>query len=144
VLVASETHSGGSSGRRNGGVTERPFVLFMGDATDQQVADLLLAPASLGARVYVPPHHGAATAHAAALVEAVRPEAALLSVGASNRYGHPAPETIAALSRVPVYRTDRHGTVEIELDGLGIAVRTAKERVPPYRGGSVPSAPPAR
>lgn len=145
VLLAEGAGRGGGVPR--GGSRDpdgQGSVLFMGDATDVQIADLLLAPASLGARVYVPPHHGAATVHAAALVEAVRPEAALLSVGASNRYGHPAPGTIAALARIPVYRTDRHGTVEIELDGLRIAVRTAKERVPPDRGGSVPGAPAAR
>lgn len=119
-------------------------VLFMGDATDDAIADLLLEPDALAARVYVPPHHGAESAHAVALVEAVRPEAALLSVGASNRYGHPTPETLAALAHVPVYRTDRHGTVEIEIDGDRIHVRTDKAGVPPHRGGSVPGAPAAR
>ncbi len=113
-------------------------VLFMGDATDDAIADLLLAPDDLAARLYVPPHHGADTAHAAALVEAVRPEAALLSVGASNRYGHPTPGTLAALAAIPVYRTDRHGTVEVELDGDRIHVRTDKAGVPAGGGGPVP------
>lgn len=118
--------------------TPQGAVLFMGDATDDAIADLLLAPDDLAARVYVPPHHGADTIHAAALLEAVRPEAALLSVGASNRYGHPTPGTLAALSGVPVYRTDRHGTVEVELDGDRIHVRTDKAGVPSGGGGSVP------
>lgn len=119
-------------------------VLFMGDATDDSIADLLLAPDDLAARLYVPPHHGAETAHAAALVEAVRPEAALLSVGASNRYGHPTPGTLAALAAIPVYRTDRHGTVEVELDGDRIHVRTDKAGVPAGGGGPVPRASPPR
>ena len=126
------------------GETSEGRILFMGDATDDAVADLLLAPTALEARLYVPPHHGARTPHAAALLEAVRPEAALISVGAANRYGHPTPETLAALAGVPVYRTDRHGTVEVELDGDRIHVRTDKAGVPPDRGGSVPGAPPAR
>ena len=66
-------------------------ALFMGDATDEALADLLLHPEGLRSRVYVPPHHGAATPHSAALVDAVRPEVALISVGAGNRYGHPTP-----------------------------------------------------
>lgn len=113
-------------------------VLFMGDATDDAIADLLLAPDDLAARLYVPPHHGADTAHATALVGAVRPEAALLSVGASNRYGHPTPGTLAALARIPVYRTDLHGTVEVQLDGDRIHVRTDKAGLPSGGGGPVP------
>jgi len=122
-----------------------PFsMLFTADATDQALADLLLDAPALAARVYVPPHHGAATPHAPALVAAVRPEAAVLSVGATNRYGHPTPETLAALGAVPTYRTDRDGTVEITLDGSRLVVRTRANGLPPPRGRSVPRAPPAR
>jgi competence protein ComEC len=125
---------------------ERPgfSALFMGDATDQAQADLLLHSAALVSRVYVPPHHGAATPHAAELVTAVHPSAALISVGAGNRYGHPTPETLAALAGVPTYRTDRDGTVEVSLDGTRLAVRAHANGLPPPRGGSVPHAPPPR
>ncbi|HET8569654.1 MAG TPA: ComEC/Rec2 family competence protein [Candidatus Limnocylindria bacterium] len=126
-------------------VTRGAFsALFTGDATDAALADLLLEPARLRAAIYVPPHHGAATPHAQALVEAVRPRVALLSVGASNRYGHPAPATLAALGRIPTYRTDRDGTVEVALDGTQLTVRGRTGALPPDRGGSVPRAPPAR
>ena len=120
-------------------------MLFMGDATEQAQADLLLSPASLGARVYVPPHHGAASAYAVPLVAAVRPSAAVISVGAQNRYGHPTPETLAALGRVPTYRTDRDGTVELDQGGNAqLVVRTHANGLPPPRGGFLPHAPPAR
>jgi competence protein ComEC len=120
-------------------------MLFMGDATEQAQADLLLSPASLGARIYVPPHHGAASAYAVPLVAAVRPSAAVISVGAQNRYGHPTPETLAALGRVPTYRTDRDGTVELDQGGNAqLIVRTHANGLPPPRGGSFPHAPPAR
>jgi competence protein ComEC len=118
-------------------------ILFMGDAVDDAIADLLLAPQALASRVYVPPHHGADSTHAGALVAAVRPDVSVISVGANNKYGHPAPSTLAALGSLPVYRTDRYGTVEIELDGP-LLVRTAKTPLPPDRGGSVPGAPAAR
>jgi competence protein ComEC len=118
-------------------------ILFMGDATDQAQADLLLGSTSLATRVYVPPHHGAATPYASALVAAVHPAAAVISVGAQNRYGHPTPETLAALSRVTTYRTDRDGTVELDLDGTSLVVRTHANGLPPPRGGFVPHAPPA-
>ena len=123
-----------------------PFsMVFMGDATEQAQADLLLNPESLAARVYVPPHHGAASAYGARLVEAVRPSAAVISVGAQNRYGHPTPETLSALGRIPTYRTDRDGTVELD-QGVNaqLVVRTHANGLPPPRGGFLPHAPPAR
>jgi competence protein ComEC len=119
-------------------------VLFMGDATDDAIGDLLLAPDALASRLYVPPHHGADSAHARALVTAVRPAAAVISLGAMNRYGHPTPATLAALADVPVYRTDRYGTVVVSLDAEPFAVRTAKAGLPPGRGGPVPRASAAR
>jgi competence protein ComEC len=118
-------------------------MLFMGDATEQAQADLLLSPTSLDARVYVPPHHGAASPYAVTLVDAVRPSAAVISVGAQNRYGHPTPETLAALGGVPTYRTDRDGTVEFDQGGSQLVVRTHANALPPARGGSLPHAPPA-
>jgi competence protein ComEC len=120
-------------------------MLFMGDATEQAQADLLLSPRSLAARVYVPPHHGAASAYAIPLVAAVGPSAAVISVGAQNRYGHPTPGTLAALGRVPTYRTDRDGTVELNQGGSAqLVVRTHANGLPPPRGGFLPHAPPTR
>ena len=119
-------------------------ALFMGDATDEALADLLLHPEGMHSRVYVPPHHGAATPHGVALVDAVRPEVALISVGAGNRYGHPTPETLAALSGITTFRTDRDGTVEVTLDGPGLVVRAHANGLPPPRRGSVPYAPARR
>jgi competence protein ComEC len=120
-------------------------MLFMGDATDEAQANLLLSPRALAARIYVPPHHGAASPYAAPLVAAVRPAAAIISVGARNRYGHPTPETLAALGGVPTYRTDRDGTVELDLDGSKkLVVRTHANGLPPARGRSLPYAPAAR
>jgi competence protein ComEC len=119
-------------------------ALFMGDATDQALADLLLHPDGLRSRVYVPPHHGADTPHAATLVSVVRPEIALISVGAGNRYGHPTPDTLAALGGIATFRTDRDGTVEVALDGPGLVVRAHANGLPPPRRGSVPYAPASR
>ncbi|MBM4420343.1 MAG: MBL fold metallo-hydrolase, partial [Chloroflexi bacterium] len=121
-------------------------ALFMGDATDPALADLLLQPRALGADLYIPPHHGAETAYAAALAGAVRPRAALLSLGAGNRYGHPAPGTIAALRGVPTYRTDRDGTVEVATDGPdgSFAVKTKVNGLGPPRRGVVPYVPAPR
>jgi competence protein ComEC len=119
-------------------------ALFMGDATDEALADLLLHPEGLRSRLYMPPHHGAATPHAVTLVAAVRPELALISVGAGNRYGHPTADTLAALGGITTFRTDRDGTVEVSIDGPGLVVRAHANGLPPPRRGSVPYAPARR
>jgi competence protein ComEC len=71
-------------------------------------------------------HHGSADPGLSALLALVRPEVAVISVGAANDYGHPAPSTIAALARTPgleLHRTDEDGRVTIESDGVRYAVR---------------------
>lgn len=71
-------------------------------------------------------HHGSRTATGEAFVRMVRPHLALISVGAGNRFGLPAPETLARLQRagVEIYRTDQHGTVLVESDGKNYTVTT--------------------
>jgi competence protein ComEC len=123
-------------------IARGPFsILFTGDAVDPALGRLLERPDRLRSRVYVPPHHGAETPFAGALRTAARPEAALISVGAGNRYGHPTPQTLAALAGIPTYRTDQDGTVEIALDGPGLVVRTHANGLPPPRRGPLPFAP---
>ena len=113
-------------------------ALFTGDAVDDALGRLLEHPERVRSRVYVPPHHGAQTPYGSVLRTSVRPEAALISVGAGNRYGHPTPETLQALAGVPTYRTDKDGTVEIAQGGTGLVVRTHANALPPPRRGFVP------
>ncbi len=111
-------------------------MLFMGDATEAAQAALLLEPGALRSRAYVPPHHGAASPHGPALVAAVGPEVALISAGRDNPYGHPTPQTIEALGRIPTYRTDRDGTIELLVTDRGIIVRPhANGLAPPRNAG---------
>lgn len=69
------------------------------------------------------PHHGSGRGDPAFLA-AIRPRAALISVGADNDYGHPAPQTIARLGALSarVYRTDRQGDLAVVVQGDGLAV----------------------
>jgi competence protein ComEC len=74
-------------------------------------------------------HHGSADEGLAALVERLRPQAAVIEVGAGNPYGHPAPTTMATLRRnVPhLFRTDRDGEVTVTAtaapSGRGVRAR---------------------
>jgi competence protein ComEC len=76
------------------------------------------------------PHHGSRTSSSPALLEALRPELAIFSVGRSNRFGHPAPEVLARYAAVgsTILRTDRDGAVGIESNGYSMQVRTFNGR----------------
>ena len=70
-------------------------------------------------------HHGSADAGLDSLLGRTSPELAAISVGADNTYGHPAPETTAALEEhgVPALRTDEAGEIVVEVRGDGWTVR---------------------
>lgn len=69
-------------------------------------------------------HHGSEDAGLAALLDRTHPKLAVISVGADNPYGHPAPETISTFSRrgIPIFRTDRDGDVVIDVSKGSIRV----------------------
>jgi competence protein ComEC len=72
-------------------------------------------------------HHGSADPGLDEELRVLRPRIAVISAGRNNDYGHPRPETLAALSSVTglaVYRTDTDGRVVVESDGRGLRVRT--------------------
>jgi competence protein ComEC len=76
--------------------------------------------------VFKVPHHGSRDALLPAVLERIRPEVAVVSVGAGNDYGHPSPSTLAALGSIRVYRTDRDGAVTIESDGRDLRIRAER------------------
>ncbi|OGO57589.1 MAG: hypothetical protein A2V85_10460 [Chloroflexi bacterium RBG_16_72_14] len=75
-------------------------------------------------------HHGSATATTQGFLDAVRPRVAIASAGTENPYGHPAASTLARLrdSGARVYRTDRDGSVDIELREDGLIVTAGGAR----------------
>src|SRR2546428_8961556 len=60
-------------------------------------------------------HHGSLTATSDAWLGELRPREAVISVGARNHYGHPAPEVLGRLRRwgSEIFRTDQAGTVTL-------------------------------
>ena len=92
-------------------------ALLTGDAGAATEQALLDGGADPAADLLKVAHHGSRTSTMPRFVSAVRPRLALLSCGRENRFGHPAPETLAALAarRVPVFRTDRLSDVRVEL-----------------------------
>ena len=67
----------------------------------------------LSADALVVGHHGSAGSSSPEFLEAVRPRAAVISVGFANPFGHPGAAVVERLraARVRVQRTDRDGRV---------------------------------
>ena len=65
------------------------------------------------------PHHGSATGLNEHVVKKLSPNLAFISVGATNRYGHPADAIVSLLQKegVSVLRTDQKGSIHIVSDG---------------------------
>jgi competence protein ComEC len=99
-------------------------VLLPGDVGAEEEAKLL--ESDVRASVFVAPHHGSKDIDPR-FVEAVEPRLTLVTVGADNRYGHPAPEAVKAYARHGrVYRTDRHGAVSLCVVESGLEVSTQR------------------
>jgi len=73
-------------------------------------------------------HHGSRGATGAGWLAELHPEAAVISVGAGNRYGHPAPEALARLAAagVETFRTDQDGTIEVRTDGRAMTIHSRR------------------
>jgi competence protein ComEC len=106
-------------------------VLLMGDA-EQEVDAALLADGSLSASqprvdLLKVAHHGSRTATTAPFLAATRPAVAVVSVGADNPFGHPAPATLDRLraAGARVLRTDLDGPVTATTDGTDLRVESA-------------------
>jgi competence protein ComEC len=100
-------------------------ILLVGD-TQEEEEGVLLAKAGgrLRADVLKVGHHGSRTSSSAAFLAAVRPSEAVVSVGCRNRFGHPHPVAIAALTAegARVWRTDRDGAITVATDGHSLEV----------------------
>jgi competence protein ComEC len=96
-------------------------VLLPGDVETE--AQHALAASVPPVDVLKVPHHGSRRQDPGFLT-AAHARVAIVSVGADNDYGHPAPATLALLGRLGtrVYRTDRDGDVAVVRAGGGIAV----------------------
>lgn len=105
-------------------------ALFAGDAEAPTESWLLASKAELAAPVLKVPHHGSRYASGVRFLRAVGARVAIISAGAGNDYGHPAPQTLERLARggASVYRTDQDGDVAIESDGRSIQVAAAQGR----------------
>lgn len=99
---------------------EGTSALLEGDA--ERRTERLIAPQLASVNLLKVAHHGSSTSSISALIAAIRPQFALISVGKFNRYGHPRPEVLERLSAAGTctFRTDFNGAVSFYLDGTAM------------------------
>ncbi|WP_189057494.1 ComEC/Rec2 family competence protein [Longimycelium tulufanense] len=108
-------------------------ILLTGDVELAGQSALLSDNVDLTADVLKVPHHGSRSTLPTFLA-AVRPRVALVSAGAGNRYGHPSPLVVDALTSAGtrVLRTDQDGDIAVVATEHGPAVaRRGEPRSPP-------------
>jgi beta-lactamase superfamily II metal-dependent hydrolase len=106
-------------------------MMLAADAEEQTEHRLETKELNLEARVLKVSHHGSKYASSESFLKRVKPEIAIVSCGAWNRYGHPSQPVLDRLraANVKLYRTDLHGEIAIVTRGAAgdINVKTAKE-----------------
>lgn len=110
--------------------------LFTGDIEREVENEILKSGQNVRATILKVAHHGSRSSSSEQFLDSVKPEVAVIQVGADNRYGHPHEETLEALEArgVDVYRNDLHGDIVIRTDGIAYRVETTREvqpRAPP-------------
>ena len=103
-------------------------ALFTGDLEGEGEKELLKeqGEALLEADLLKVGHHGSKNGTSAEFLEKVKPEAAVISCGENNRYGHPSPQVLERLDAAGahVYRTDRAGAVILEVKGKKALIKS--------------------
>lgn len=103
-------------------------ILLTGDLDSVGERHVLEMNPTLSAELLQVAHHGSAGSNTLSFLSQVSPKYAFVSVGAGNRYGHPAPSVVRKLNLVlgdstRLYRTDLRGSIRFELSpSMGVLV----------------------
>ena len=97
--------------------------LLTGDA-GIEMEQQMIATQNVQATILKAGHHGSNTSSSPAFIEAVSPEATILSYGPDNKYGHPHVEVIESLQAVgsKIYGTAEEGHIVVTTDGKSYSV----------------------
>ena len=95
-------------------------MMLTGDAEKKEEKEILASGgAQIKSTILKSGHHGSKTSSSADFLRAVQPEAALISCGVNNDYGHPHKETMKKYHalNIPIYVTAENGTITVTSDG---------------------------
>ena len=96
--------------------------LFTGDAERELEEWMVNSGQNIASNVLKVAHHGSRTSSIDTFLDAVNPSAAVISLGANNRYGHPHREVMDRLNarNIRIHRTDHMGTIRMITNGREI------------------------
>ena len=129
----TEVREGGSVENANSVVLRLTYgnfaMVFTGDAEAETEAEMIKARPQFRAQVLKVGHHGSRYATSEKFLNAVNPQAAIISCGADNRYGHPSQPTLDRLqkAKIEVYRTDLSGEIAVISDGNTYQISPARQ-----------------
>jgi competence protein ComEC len=111
------------------------FSFFAAGDLEPPVQELLRADVT-HVDIYKVSHHGSKYQDPE-FMSLLSPAIAMISVGAGNTYGHPAPQTVAALTRLGarVVRTDTDGAIAINAKNHRLSIKLAQSGVHIFRLG---------
>lgn len=100
-------------------------ILLTGDA--EAIIETIVAPSVGDVDVLKVGHHGSKTSTSVRLLKAITPEAAVISDGKDNRYGHPHPIVLERLKEAGarILRTDLDGDILLVSDSVNYQISPA-------------------
>lgn len=116
-------------------ITSDAFSIFAGGDIEPPVQEILVKDVG-PVDIYKVSHHGSRYQDLA-FMSALHPRISIISVGVGNTYGHPAVQTLDALTRLgsEVLRTDIDGAIAVQVRNHQFTVRRAKGRFNLIRWG---------
>ena len=103
-------------------------ILLTGDMEREEMEEIAETGINYETDFFKQPHHGSAFSLVEPWLDAIHPQAVIISVG-KNTFGHPAPKILNywASRQVPIYRTDQAGTIKLRFDEQGAELITGRE-----------------
>ncbi|MFC1938221.1 ComEC/Rec2 family competence protein [Chloroflexota bacterium] len=109
---------------------EKINFLLTADIMREVELELVADRADLSSTILKVAHHGSDTSTTPQFLSVVSPQAAVISAGVDNKFGHPSDEVIerleAKLDSENIYRTDEQGTIEFITDGERLWVEVGR------------------
>ena len=143
-FTKDQLRSGANEPNANSVVTRLDYgdfsMILTGDAEAETEARIMQSGANVAARVLKVGHHGSRYASSEDFLRAGKFEAAVISDGADNRYGHPSQDALDRFRKlgIKIYRTDLQGEISITTRGAGYEIKTAREATADLWAGRTP------
>ena len=132
VLGPSKILSGTSADANNNALVLKlnylgESVLLSADMEEEEMEEMeeiAETGVNLENTIFKVPHHGSRSSLDKPWLDAIHPLAVAISVGKNNTFGHPTPEVLQYWEErhIPVYRTDKHGTIQFNLSKRGVEI----------------------